>query len=66
MRRMPTNAGRLILSIRYLEEPEAALAAGRQVRKTEDKILREQMRMDTAFLQERRQAKPRPITTDEI
>ena len=44
MRRIPTNAGRLILSTRYPEELEAAVAAGRQARKEEDKLLREKMR----------------------
>ena len=66
MRRIPTNAGRLILSTRYPEELEAAVAAGRQARKEEDKLLREKMRMDTTFLQERSQVKPRPAPTDEI
>ena len=65
-RRIPTNAGKLILSTRYPEELEAAVAAGRQARKEEDKLLREKMRMDTTFLQERSQAKPRLAPTDEI
>ncbi len=66
MRRIPTNAGKLILSTRYPEELEAAVAAGRQARKEEDKLLREKMRMDRTFLQKRSQAKPRPAPTNEI
>ncbi len=39
---------------------EAALAAGRQVRKEEDKQLRAAMQEDQAFQQERKKSKPNP------
>ena len=60
MRRLPTNAGRLILSTRYPEELEASLASGRQIRKEEDKQLRAAMREDQGFQQERKKSKPTP------
>ena len=66
MRRIPVSAGRLVLSTRYTEELEVALSEGRLVRKSEDKILRERIRYDWTFLQERSQANPRPASTDEI
>ena len=60
MRRLPTNAAKIVLGTRHPEELEAALAAGRQVRKEEDKQLRAAIREDQAFLQERRKLKPTP------
>mgnify|MGYP004215879161 FL=1 len=51
MRRIPISAGRLVLSTRYLEELELALSEGRFVRRSEDKILRERIRLDWTFLQ---------------
>ena len=60
MRRLPTNAAKIVLETRHPEELEAALAAGRQVRKAADRSLRQQMRMDTSFLQERKKSKPNP------
>jgi hypothetical protein len=59
-RRLPTNAAKIVLETRYPEELEAALAAGRQVRKEEDKQLRAAMREDQSFLQERKKSKPTP------
>ena len=66
MWRIPVNAGLLILSTRYSEELEVALTEGFLVRNSEDRILRERMRQDRTFLQERSQANPRPVSTDEI
>ena len=60
MRRLPTNAAKLVLETRHPSELEAALAAGRQVRKEEDKQLRAAMREDQGFLQERKKSKPTP------
>ena len=60
MRRLPTNAAKIVLETRHPEELEAALAAGRQVRKEEDKQLRAAMREDHGFLQERKKSKPTP------
>lgn len=60
MRRLPTNAAKLVLETRYPEELEAALAAGRQVRKEEDKKLRAAMRQDRGFQQEQKKSKPNP------
>ena len=60
MRRLPTNAAKIVLETRFPEELEAALAAGRQVRKEEDKQLRAAMREDQGFQQERRKSKPTP------
>ena len=60
MRRLPTNAAKLVLETRYPSELEAALAAGRQVRKEEDKQLRAAMQEDQAFQQERKKSKPNP------
>ena len=44
----------------FHSELEAALAAGRQVRKEEDKQLRAAMQEDQAFQQERKESKPNP------
>ena len=60
VRRIPTNAAKIVLETRFPEELEAALAAGRQVRKEEDKKLRAAMREDQAFQQERKKSKPTP------
>jgi len=60
MRRLPTNAAKIVLETRFPEELAAALAAGRQVRKEEDKKLRAAMREDQGFQQERRKSKPNP------
>ena len=60
MRRLPTNAAKLVLETRYPEELEAALAAGRQVRRKQDKELRAAMREDQGFQQERKKSKPKP------
>ena len=60
MRRLPTNAAKIVLETRYPEELEAALAAGRLIRKEEDKQLRAAMRQDQTFLQERKKSKPKP------
>ena len=58
MRRLPTNAAKIVLETRHPSELEAALAAGRQVRKEEDKQLRAAMQEDQAFQQERKKSKP--------
>lgn len=55
----------LILSIRHHEEFEAARSDGRLVRKSEERILLQQMRQDLTFLQERNWANPRPAATNE-
>ena len=60
MRRLPTNAAKIVLETRHPEELEAALAAGRLIRKEEDKQLRAAMRQDQTFLQERKKSKPKP------
>ena len=60
MRRLPTNAAKIVLETRFPEELAAALAAGRQVRKEEDKKLRAAMREDQGFQQERKRSKPNP------
>ena len=60
MRRLPTNAAKIVLETRYPEELEAALAAGRLIRKEEDKQLRAAMREDQTFLEERKKSKPKP------
>ena len=60
MRRLPTNAAKIVLETRYPEELEAALAAGRQVRRKQDKELRASMREDQGFQQERKKSKPTP------
>ena len=60
MRRLPTNAAKVVLETRNPSELEAALAAGRQVRKEEDKQLRAAMQEDQAFQQERKKSKPNP------
>ena len=60
MRRLPTNAAKIVLETRYPKQLEAALATGRQVRKEEDKQLRASMREDQGFLQERKKSKPNP------
>ena len=60
MRRLPTNAAKIVLETRHPSELEAALAAGRQVRKEEDKQLRAAMQEDQAFQQERKKSKPNP------
>ena len=60
MRRLPTNAAKIVLETRHPEELEAALAAGQLVRKEEDKRLRAAMREDQTFLQERKKSKPTP------
>ena len=60
MRRLPTNAAKIVLETRYPSELEAALASVRQVRKEEDKQLRAKMREDQAFQQERKKSKPNP------
>ena len=60
MRRLPTNAAKLVLETRYPEELEAALAAGRLIRKVEDTKLRAAMREDQGFQQERKKSKPTP------
>ena len=64
MRRLPTNAAKIVLETRYPSELEAALAAGRQVRKEEDKQLRAAMREDQGFQQERRKSKPNPAAPE--
>ena len=64
MRRLPTNAAKLVLETRYPEKLEAALAAGRQVRKEEDKRLRAAMREDQTFLQERKRSKTTPAAPE--
>ena len=58
MRRLPTNAAKIALETRYPSELSAALAAGRQVRKEEDKQLRAAMREDQGFQRERKKSKP--------
>lgn len=60
MRRLPTNAAKLVLETRYPEKLEAALAAGRLIRKEEDKQLRAAIREDQGFQQERKRSKPNP------
>ena len=60
MRRLPTNAAKVVLETRNPSELEAALAAGRQVRKEEDKQLRAAMQEDQASQQERKKSKPNP------
>lgn len=60
MRRLPTNAAKLVLETRHPSELEAALAAGRQVRRKQDKELRAAMREDQGFQQERKKSKPNP------
>ena len=60
MRRLPTNAAKIVLETRHPSELEAALAAGRLIRKEEDRQLRSAMREDQGFQQERRKSKPTP------
>lgn len=60
MRRLPTNAAKIVLETRHPSELEAALAAGRQVRRKQDKELRAAMREDQTFLQERKKSKTNP------
>ena len=60
MRRLPTNAAKIVLETRHPSELEAALAAGRLIRKEEDKKLRAAMREDQGFQQERKKSKPNP------
>ena len=64
MRRLPTNAAKLVLETRYPSELEAAMAAGRQVRRKQDKELRAAMREDQGFQQERRKSKPNPAAPE--
>ena len=64
MRRLPTNAAKLVLETRYPSELEVALAAGRQVRRKQDKELRAAMREDQGFQQERKKSKPNPAAPE--
>ena len=64
MRRLPTNAAKLVLETRYPSELEVALAAGRQVRRKQDKKLRAAMREDQGFQQERKKSKPNPAAPE--
>ena len=64
MRRLPTNAAKLVLETRYPSELEAAMAAGRQVRRKQDKELRAAMREDQGFQQERKKSKPNPAAPE--
>ena len=64
MRRLPTNAAKIVLETRHPSELEAALAAGRQVRRKQDKELRAAMREDQGFQQERRKSKPNPAAPE--